>query len=106
MVSTYLVIWVEALDAKGRIVFQWNDRVMLVEEAFERLQKTLDTSKEAKTKVKLVIRGRLGQHVQWESSFATPAKHAAREVFKSWYTQAVQAQAALVKQRVMRPSFK
>lgn len=103
--AAFLVIWTEALDAKGRIVFQWNGREVLVEDAFERLQKMLETSKQAKVHVNLVIKGRLGQDVQWESSLILHVKQATRQVFVRWYTQAVQAQAALVRQRVRRPAF-
>lgn len=103
--AAFFVIWDEALDAQGRVVFQWNGREVLVETAFNRLQKMLENSQTNKTKIHLVIKGRLGRDVQWESSILAHVKQATRQVFTRWYTQAVQAQAALVKQRVMRPAF-
>lgn len=103
--AAFIVIWTEAIDARGRVVFQWNGKEVLAEDAFLRLQSMLESAKTSKTKINLVIKGRLGQDVQWESSIVAHVKQATRQVFTRWYTQAVQAQAALVRQRVRRPAF-
>jgi hypothetical protein len=103
--ASVLLIWTEALDAQSRIVFQWNGRDVLIETAFNRLQRALEAARQSNSKVRVLIKGRLGRDVQWESIVLAHVKQQVRQVFTAWYTQAVQAQAALVKQRVARPSF-
>lgn len=105
VMTVFFMAWTEVLDEQGNIAFQWNGRNVLAEKAFERLGKQLERSQKNGTRVYVVIKGRLGRDVNWESSVLKHVGQSVRQVFTRWYTQAVQAQAALVRQRVRRPAF-
>lgn len=101
-----LIILSEDFDYENKIGFVWNDRWVIVEEAFQRLQSAFDRAKQARLKVRVTIQGHLGQNVDWEFTPSMSTNHATRKVFNGWYTQAVQAHAALIRQRVIAPSYK
>lgn len=105
MAIFFCVILTEVVN-KGSVCFQWNGRVFPAEIAFNKLAKVIEIAKLSSARVVLTIKGRLGRDVRWESSGAlTHTRIAIRHIFTGWYTQAVQAQAALARQRVALPSF-
>lgn len=104
--TSCLIVLTEALDANDRIVFQWNGREVLAEETFQRMHVVLEKAKADKLRVVVSIHGRLGQNVDWEASTSMDVRQLTRSLFSKWYTQAVQAHAALVRQRVMYPPFR
>jgi hypothetical protein len=99
-----LIVLTEALDDDKRVVFLWNQRKILAGEAFTRLR-TVAARIERHSRVRVVIHGKLGHDVVWEYAGTPSPVHAVRQLFHRWYTQAVQAQAALVRQRVVAPAF-
>lgn len=106
-ILTRSIHWKESLDHKGRVIFQWDGREVLVEAAFQELQVLLMRvrSSEEKERVLLEITGELGRNVTFEFSVSSHVGMSTRQVFVRWFTQAVQAQAALARQRVSTPSF-
>lgn len=50
--------------------------------------------------VAVVVEGRLGRDAEWKSFGDYAPSTVVRKLFCGWYTQAVQAQAALVKQQI------
>lgn len=103
--SCFIMVWTEVLDANDHVAFQCHGRNVIAEKAFDRLHRQLEQAKQDGTKVYVVIKGCLGRDVRWESSVIMHTGQAVRQVFTRWYTQAVQAQAALVRQRVSCPAF-
>jgi hypothetical protein len=101
------------VEVQGRIGFQleWSKGTVQIEElwpamvAFQRLYREVLWVSGQRGRVTVRIKGHLGQDVEKTFDATQVPTTFIRGVFRAWYTQAVQARAAVIRQPIFTPSL-